>query len=119
MITNESRPRHKGGSVTNDIAMLSDRATEVRRIRTDARRAADERRRRVLAHPDLAQRLTARPLGFQRPEQWNGYVPPASGFWGRLSRPSDVPVEVPNNSPAYFALCELGRAVAERERAEQ
>ncbi len=92
---------------------------DIARIRAGARSEAASRRKRVLAHPDLAKLLTERPLGFQRPEQWNGYVPPASGFWGRLSRPSDVPVEVPNNSPAYFALCELGRAVAERERAEQ
>ncbi|GAA2092410.1 hypothetical protein [Actinomadura alba] len=35
-----------------------------------------ERRERVLAHPDLAHRLTQRPLRFARPEAWNGYVPP-------------------------------------------
>jgi hypothetical protein len=30
----------------------------------------------VLAHPDLAERLTQPPLSYQRPEQWNGFVPP-------------------------------------------
>ncbi len=122
MIRNESRPRHKGGSVTNDIAILSDRAAEVRRIRTEARRAADERRRRVLAHSDLAQRLTQQPLNFSSPEKWNGYVPPATGFWGPVSDPrpgsGEPRYEVPNDSPCYYALCELGRAVAERERGE-
>ncbi len=46
----------------------------------------------------------------------NGYVPPASGFWGRVSRPGELPAEIPNDSPIYLALCDLGRAVAERER---
>ncbi len=92
---------------------------DIRRIRAEARARTAERRRRLLAHPDIAQRLTERPLCFPRPGMWNGYVPPASGFWGRVSRPGELPVEVPNNSPAYFAFCELGRAVAERERTEQ
>ncbi len=91
-------------------------AAEVAGIRAEARAAAAERRRRVLAHPDLAQRLTERPLGFMRPEMWNGYVPPASGFSGRVTGPGELPAEVANDSPVYFALCELGRAVAERER---
>jgi len=34
------------------------------------------RRARVLAHPDLRDRLTGE-LGYARAEQWNGYVPPA------------------------------------------
>ncbi len=91
-------------------------AADVARIRAEARAAAAERRRRVLAHPDIAQRLTERPCGFPRPEMWNGYIPPATGFWGRVSRPGEIPAEVPNNSPMYLALRELGHAVAERER---
>lgn len=35
-----------------------------------------ENRDAVLAHPDLAQKLTEPPLDYQRPEQWNGFVPP-------------------------------------------
>lgn len=35
------------------------------------------RRERVLRHPDLAKRLTEPPLSYDRPEQWNGFVPPA------------------------------------------
>ncbi len=95
---------------------------DIKRIREDARRAAAERRRRVLAYPDLAERLTKRPLGFARPELWTGYVPPATGFWGPVRDPRPGSGEprhkVPNDSPAFFALCELGRAVAERERGE-
>ncbi len=95
-------------------------AADVARIRAEARAAAAERRRRVLAHPDLAQRLTQQPLNFSSPGRWTGYVPPATGFWGPVSDSgidSGGPDhEVANNSPCYFALRELGRAVAERER---
>jgi hypothetical protein len=35
-----------------------------------------ERRRLVLAHPDLAARLTRLPLAYTRPDQWTGFVPP-------------------------------------------
>jgi hypothetical protein len=37
-----------------------------------------ERRERVLRYPDLAKRLTERPVGYARPDQWNGFVPPAT-----------------------------------------
>ena len=37
---------------------------------TEANRAA------VLAHPDLAKKLTQPPLDYARPEQWNGFIPP-------------------------------------------
>lgn len=30
----------------------------------------------VLAYRDLAEQLCQPPLDFQRPEQWNGFVPP-------------------------------------------
>jgi len=36
-----------------------------------------ERRARVLSYPDLAAELCREPVGYARPEQWNGYVPPA------------------------------------------
>jgi hypothetical protein len=35
-----------------------------------------ERRRLVLAHPDLAARLTRLPLAYTAPGQWTGFVPP-------------------------------------------
>lgn len=34
------------------------------------------RRDRVLAHPDLAKRLTEPPLGFPDPTDWSGWIPP-------------------------------------------
>lgn len=33
-------------------------------------------RETVLAHPDLAEKLTRPPLGYAQPSQWNGFVPP-------------------------------------------
>lgn len=41
-----------------------------------AHRDAHERRRLVLAIPDLAARLTRPPLPYSRPENWSGYLPP-------------------------------------------
>ncbi|WP_055406609.1 hypothetical protein [Frankia sp. ACN1ag] len=43
---------------------------------TEAQAACAQRRARVLAHPDLAARLCAPPLGYRSPEGWNGFVPP-------------------------------------------
>lgn len=46
-------------------------------LRGDARAACDRRRRLVLAHPDLAEQLTAPPCKFSSPEAWTGYIAPA------------------------------------------
>lgn len=40
------------------------------------RREAAERRKLVLAHPDLAARLTRPPLDYKTPDQWSGHIPP-------------------------------------------
>jgi hypothetical protein len=77
----------------------------------DAAQLCAERRERVLAHPDLAQRLTEPPLEYTRttpggkqrpaPELWNGFVPPRT-FNGAL-----------NDSPqraALVAICEEAQA---------
>lgn len=72
-------------------------------------RARDEvrkRRERVLAHEDLAERLTQRPLCFARPDQWNGYVPPY--HWR----------ETPNTSPQRAALVDIAAEAYRREAEE-
>jgi len=51
-------------------------ANLVRTTGTAAGELVAERRKLVLAHPDLAVRLTEEPIGYERPEQWTGYVPP-------------------------------------------
>lgn len=52
----------------------------------------------VLAHPDLAERLTMTPLNYAKPEQWNGGIPPKY-------TPEDASRRVePNDSPRRAAL---------------
>jgi hypothetical protein len=57
----------------------------------------------VLAYPDLAKRLTDSPLDYERPEQWNGFVPPAE-FNG-----------VHNDSPRRAALVAIVEEARQRE----
>lgn len=73
-------------------------------MRAQARAAAEARRSRVLAHPDLAEALTERPIGYARPEQWNGYVPPA--LWR----------EELNTSPHRAGLVEICAEALRREQ---
>lgn len=54
-----------------------------------------ERRRAVLAHADLAERLCEDPLNYARPDQWTGFIPPA--MWNQQ----------PNTSPRRRALVEI------------
>lgn len=72
-----------------------------------AETAAENARRRaaVLAHPDLAARLTEPPLRFTAPERWTGYIPPATWGGSRLH-------DQPNPAPERRALLAL---VAEAE----
>ena len=57
--------------------------------------ACQAERARVLRHPHIAARLTQPPLGYSRPEVWNGYVPPET-WQGRH-----------NNAPQRAALLEI------------
>jgi hypothetical protein len=51
------------------VGSLWSRALKEAKTRTAANRAA------VLAHPDLAEKLTEPPLGYAVAEQWNGGIP--------------------------------------------
>jgi hypothetical protein len=59
------------------------------------------RRGLVLAYPDLAKKLTEYPVSHTAPEQWTGYIPPATFNGG------------PNPAPTRNALLAL---VTEAER---
>lgn len=61
----------------------------------DAATRMRDRKAAVLAHPDLAARLTEDPLNFARADQWNGGIPPEM-FNGER-----------NDSPRRAALVEL------------
>lgn len=55
---------------------------------------AAEYRKLVLAHPDLAARLTTPPCPSTSPDQWNGYIPPhmvlGKDRWQRNDSPQRV-----------------------------
>lgn len=73
-----------------------------------ARAQLAEQRRLILAYPDLAARLCAAPIGFKRPEQWTGYIPPT---FDRERPDGTVPQ---NDSPVRAALMALLEQAAER-----
>ena len=77
------------------------KAFMVQEIRAGHARNAT-RRAAVLAHPELAVKLTQDPLNFSTPEKWAGYIPPALTCTGAL-----------NTTPRRPALLAL---VAEAER---
>lgn len=62
----------------------------------DAASRNAHRRGLVLRHPDLAAKLTAQPLNYERPDQWTGYIPPSTTATGALNT---TPVR-----PALLAL---------------
>lgn len=52
---------------------------EMLRMEVAQRRAAMKvRRAAVLAHEDLAEQLTAKPMALMSPQSWSGFIPPAS-----------------------------------------
>ncbi len=74
-----------------------------------------ERRERVLAHPDLAARLTQPPLNHTDPARWNGYVPPAT--WGDYTWKDGTLDERKNSSPERAALVDICAEALRRETA--
>lgn len=47
---------------------------------TRAKARCKANRGRLLAHPDLAEKLTKAPMNLPDPAMWNGYIPPE--HWG-------------------------------------
>lgn len=92
--------------------------------------AGQQRRARVLKHDDLRLRLTQEPINYARPEDWNGYIPPASDFddgcpncrrdpgRGGCSTPHLHTRRV-NDSPRRAALVALAQEALRRELKEQ
>lgn len=74
-------------------------ADRLKPVMLQARQTTAANREAVLAHPDLAKKLTQPPLDYARPEQWNGFIPP------KLIATEDG-YEV-NNSPRRHALNRL------------
>lgn len=85
-------------------------AEQISRIQATAASEIAERRARVLRYPDLAARLTQRPLEFTHPEKWNGFVPPKT-----------VPTRddwKPNDSAVRAALVEICAEALRRDAEE-
>lgn len=80
--------------------------------KTEQKRICQERIKLVLAHPDLAEQLKSNLIGYTRPENWNGYIPPAE-----IPGPAGAPgYYVPNPSPRRAALVALVDEAQRRER---
>lgn len=62
-------------------------------------------RDRILRWPDLARKLTEPPLDYERPSQWNGFIPPLNSCTGQL-----------NNSSRRDALLRLATEAYQREQ---
>lgn len=79
--------------IPRDVQVMQQLAIHAskRGVEIDVTTNAD-RRRMVLAHSDLADRLLEHPLGYKLPSQWTGYIPPA--MWQGQ----------PNRSPRREAL---------------
>ena len=71
------------------------RAVQLHGVLSTAREAAQRYRDAVAAHPDLAERLR-KTCHYERPDQWNGYVPPRTDGYGAY-----------NGSPIRAAIVEI------------
>jgi hypothetical protein len=77
-----------------------------------ARQQSIEQVKMVMRYRDLAEKLCQPPIGYAKPEQWNGYVPPAYD-------PEHIDGSIPlNDSPRRTALLALLEEAAERADAE-
>lgn len=83
-------------------------AEQLAAIQAKAAAEVAERRERVLRYPDLAERLTQRPINFTKPELWNGFVPPKEV-------PTAEGYEL-NDSPIRAALVEICAEAMRRDR---
>lgn len=88
---------------------------QYRLLAAQAREEQTVRRSRVLRHEDLRKRLTEPPIGYERPEQWSGYVAPKLLPQGG----DDAHTAVVNTCPRRRALVALCAEALSRERAEQ
>ena len=86
-----------------------------------SRGRSQRRRKLVLSHPDLAELLTHPTIGYTRPDQWNGWIPPATvpdDSPNPTPGPTtDGPGYVTNDSPRRAALIELVEEAERREAA--
>lgn len=86
-----------------------------------------ERRARLLRYPDLTKRLVTE-LGYTKPEQWNGYIPPRPDAYAEREILHDTsgyvnpdrvrtPGQQVNDSPRRAALVDIAAEAMRRESA--
>lgn len=88
-----------------------DRVRQAMQNQSEAAKCA-ARRERVLAHPQIAARLTEKPLSYNRPDAWNGWIPPS------LVEEAGTGRMVINRSPRRRALIDICTAVLQAEDQE-
>lgn len=78
-----------------------------------ARTQTDDQHKLIARYKDIAAKLCDPPLGYDKPEQWHGYIPPAYD-------PEHIDGVTPlNDSPRRTALLALLEEAAERADAER
>lgn len=77
-----------------------------------AARQTSEQHKLIMRYPDIRARLCDPPLGYAKPEQWHGYIPPAYDA-ERIDGVTRL-----NDSPRRTALLALLEEAAERADAE-
>lgn len=97
-----------------------------REAKAASKRASQARRARVLAQPDLAQRLTCPPLRLSDPSRWSGWIPPktlaeeACTHCEHSRRCSGWPHRCKvNDSPARRQLVGIAAEAMHRDSADQ
>lgn len=84
----------------------------VEAARQAAKQTADQHKL-INRYRDIAAKLCAPPLGYDRPDQWHGYIPPA---YDAEHTDGVVPL---NDSPRRTALLALLEEAAERADGER
>lgn len=72
-------------SDVRDLKQQGDLGLFIKQHMDEARRVAAYRRGLVLRYSELAAKLTEYPISFAKPEQWNGFIPPATTCTGAMN----------------------------------
>lgn len=117
-------------SLAEVLAFTGPRGQKLRSALAEAHATNERRRAEVLKHDDLRRELQL--LGYHNPEQWNGYIPPAtinefspeelcsSSVSGRLNqRDQRGTGETINDSPRRAILVAISAAAWERRQATE
>jgi hypothetical protein len=80
------------------------------KLLADSKRETQERRKRILSYPDLAEKLMQPPLSLTDPAKWNGYISPKT-----LPSSDGNPYDEVNDSPVRRQLVAIATEALKRE----